>query len=128
MGIYIVKSLHSNWIKIGHHKITDRRPSVYYRYINRGFYSVHRPIEIQDKVSFFDLELIYWFENLDIADENNLHQILRKKYEYHGEWYKYKNLDDITKIIYNDLNGILKMPTNDEYKRAIEWSNNLRKR
>ena len=43
MGIYIIKSLHSNWIKVGHHLITKRRPSVYYRYINRGFYSAVRP-------------------------------------------------------------------------------------
>tara|TARA_Y100000389_G_C17462372_1_gene522823 strand:- start:3700 stop:4098 length:399 start_codon:yes stop_codon:yes gene_type:complete len=126
MGIYIVKSLHSNWIKIGHHKITDRRPSVYYRFVNRGFYSVVRPREIKDKVGFNDLELIYWFVNLDITDENNLHQRLRLLHEYHGEWYKYENLDDIIKIIYNDFNGIMKMPTNDEYNDAIEWSTNLR--
>ncbi len=30
MGIYIIKSLHSDWIKIGHHKVTDKRPAVYY--------------------------------------------------------------------------------------------------
>jgi len=33
MGIYIKKSLHSNWIKVGHHLITEKRPSVYYRFI-----------------------------------------------------------------------------------------------
>lgn len=71
MGIYIIKSLHSDWIKVGHHKITDKRPSVYYRFINRGFYSVICPTEIIDKVSFNDLELVYWFENLDITDEKN---------------------------------------------------------
>jgi hypothetical protein len=31
MGIYIVKSLHSEWIKIGHFKTTDVKPSVYYQ-------------------------------------------------------------------------------------------------
>lgn len=34
MGIYIVKYLHSEWIKIGHFKTTDVKPSVYYRYID----------------------------------------------------------------------------------------------
>ena len=72
MGIYIIKSLHSNWIKVGHHLITKRRPSVYYRYINRGFYSVVRPKEIKDRVNFEDLQLIYWFTNLELEDEKKL--------------------------------------------------------
>ena len=74
MGIYIIKSLHSKWIKIGHHLITDKRPSVYYRFINRGFYSVFRPNEIKDRVSFNDLQLIYWFPNLCMSDERKLHK------------------------------------------------------
>jgi hypothetical protein len=128
MGIYIIKSLHSNWIKIGHHKITNRRPSVYYRFINRGFFSVICPTEIKDKVSFDDLELIYWFENLDINDEKKLHKQLRTTYQYEGEWYNYEDLNDITNIIYNDYNGILKTPTIDEYNDALEWRNNLSNR
>jgi hypothetical protein len=125
MGIYIIKSLHSNWIKVGHHKITDRRPSVYYRFINRGFYSVICPIEIKNKVSFNDLELICWFENLDIIDEKKLHHQLRLLYKYEGEWYKYENLNDIINIIYKDYNGILKMPTINEYNNALKWCKNL---
>ena len=39
MGIYVIKSKYNNWIKIGHHKITERKPNIYFRYINRGFYS-----------------------------------------------------------------------------------------
>ena len=123
MGIYIIKSLHSDWIKIGHHKITNRRPSVYYRFINRGFYSVICPIEIKDKVSFNDLKLIYWFDNLDINDEKKLHKQLRTTYQYEGEWYKYEHINDITNIIYKDYNGILKIPTIDEYNDALKWSN-----
>ena len=123
MGIYIIKSLHSDWIKIGHHKITDRRPSVFHRYINRGFYSVICPIEIKDKVGFNDLKLIYWFDNLDINDEKKLHEQLRTLYQYKGEWYKYEHIDDIINIIYKDHNGILKMPTINEYNDAVNWSN-----
>ena len=128
MGIYIIKSLHSDWIKIGHHKITNRRPSVYYRFINRGFYSVICPIEIKDKVSFNDLKLIYWFDNLDINDEKKLHKQLRTTYQYEGEWYKYEHINDITNIINKDYNGILKMPTIDEYNDALKWCNNLNNR
>ena len=125
MGIYIIKSLHSNWIKIGHHQITERRPSVYYRFINRGFYSVIRPKEIKDKVSFDDLQLIYWFKNLNILDEKKLHQQLIILFEYEGEWYKYDNLSDILNIINKDYNGILEMPSINEYNDALKWRDNL---
>ena len=127
MGIYIIKSLHSNWIKVGHHLITEKRPSVYYRFINRGFYSVVRPNEIKDKVSFNDLELIYWFKNLNIEDEEKLHTQLRLLYEYNGEWYKYENLNEILNIIYKDYNGYLQMPSIDELNDALKWRYNFRK-
>jgi hypothetical protein len=127
MGIYIIKSLHSNWIKVGHHLITEKRPSVYYRFINRGFYSVVRPNEIKDKVSFNDLELIYWFKNLNIEDEEKLHTQLRLLYEYNGEWYKYENLNEILNIIYKDYNGYLQMPSIDELNDALKWRDNFRK-
>lgn len=126
MGIYIIKSLHSNWIKVGHHKITKKRPSVYYRFIRRGFYSVVCPKEIEDKVGCDDLELMYWFNNLDISDEKRLHKQLRLIYEYNGEWYKYENVHDIVNIIYKDYNGILVTPTIDEYNDALQWRNEVR--
>lgn len=125
MGIYIIKSLHADWIKIGHHKITNRRPSVYYRFINRGFYSVVCPMEIKDKVSFKDLELMYWFDNLDINDEKKLHKQLRTTYQCAGEWYKSEHINDITNIIYKDYNGILNMPTIDDYNDSLKWANKL---
>jgi hypothetical protein len=128
MGVYIIKSIHSDWIKVGHHLITKRRPSVYYRYINRGFYSVIRPKEIKDKVSFNDLELIYWFPNLNILDETKLHKQLKLLYKYNGEWYKYENLDDIVNIIYKNYNGYLQMPSIDEFNNAVEWCNKLKEK
>lgn len=125
MGIYIIKSKHSNWIKVGHHKITERRPSVYYRYINRGFYSCKCPEEIKEKVSFNDLELLYWFENLDIETEKNLHKQLKLLYEFEGEWYNFNNIQEILSIILNHYNGINKMPSEEDLKNALLWSNQL---
>jgi hypothetical protein len=122
MGIYIIKSLYSNWIKIGHHKITNRRPSVYYRYINRGFYSVIHPKEIYNKLSFSDLKLLYWFHNLDIIHEKNIHNKLKINYENIGEWYKYEDLNTILNIIENDYGGINKMPQLEELEIAKKWA------
>jgi hypothetical protein len=127
MGIYIIKSLHSEWIKVGHHLISDKRPSVYYRYINRGFYSCKCPEEIKDKVGFKDLELLYWFYNLNEDDEKNLHLELKKSYESEGEWYKYENLEKIVNILHTKYNGLSKLPDNEEYSRAIQWSNKFNK-
>lgn len=128
MGIYIVKSLHSDWIKIGHHTISSKRPSVYYRYINRGFYSCKCPEEIQNKVGFKDLELLYWFYNLNENDEKQLHSELSSCFQNEGEWYKYENIEQILNILHTKYNGISKMPSNDEYNQAIEWNNKLKKR
>jgi len=125
MGIYIIKSLHSEWIKIGHFKITNKRPSIYYRYINRGFYSCICPTEIKHKVSFNDLQLLYWFPNLDISIESKLHKHLKSLYQYCGEWYKYDNINHILQLIYNDYHGILIMPTIHDYDHAVKWCNEL---
>jgi hypothetical protein len=128
MGIYIIKSIHSDWIKKCHHKITEKRPSVYYRYINSGFYSVVCPNEIKDKVSFDDLELIHWFHNLDLPHEKLLHKQLKQLYQHVGEWYKYDKLDDIVNIICNEYNGVLHPPTINEYNDAKTWCNDFRKK
>jgi len=121
MGIYIIKSIHSDWIKVGHHKITEKRPSVYYRYINRGFYSCKCPQEIKGKVGFNDLELLYWFENLDIENEINLHKQLNLLYEFEGEWYKFNKIQEIVNIILNEYNGINKMPSEVDLQNALLW-------
>jgi len=127
MGVYIIKSLHTDWFKLGHHKISERRPNVYYRYINRGFYSCKCPEEIKNKVSFDDLQLIYWFINLDINDEDNIHSQLKQNFDNIGEWYKYNDLEKIVTIIENEYNGIIQMPTIEEYNNAKKWCNNLSK-
>jgi hypothetical protein len=106
---------HSEWIKIGHFKTTDVKPSVYYRYINRdinrGFYSCICPIELNNKVSFKDLQLLYWFHNLDKSIESKLHRQLKLLF--------------ILQFIYNDYHGILNMPTIHDYNHPVKWCNDL---
>lgn len=128
MGIYIINSLHSNWFKLGHHQITEKRPNVYYRYINRGFYSVKNPDEIKDKVGFNDLKLLYWYPNMNIEDENNIHTLLKNKFESFGEWYRYENLGEVINIITNEYGGVLDMPTIDDYNKAKKWSDDINRK
>lgn len=94
MGVYIVKSKHANWVKLGHHKITERRPNVFFRYIGRGFNSCIHPDEITGKLNFEDIELLHWFPNLATKDEMSIHRVLRK-FTHVGEWYKLENLNDV---------------------------------
>lgn len=122
MGIYVIKSKHADWIKIGHHKVTKSKPSVYYRYINRGFYSCHCPEEIKCKVSFVDLDLLNWFFNLDIESELELHKCLKNQFAHEGEWYKYENLEEIRGIIINNFGGLCRMPCVEEYNDALRWA------
>ncbi len=119
MGVYIIKSIHSNWIKVGHHKISEKRPSVYYRYLNRGFYSCICPSDIKDKVSFDDIELLYWFPNLNSSDENRIHKYLKYWYSSIGEWYDFDILNNILKVICDEYGGISQMPTKEEYEEAL---------
>lgn len=125
MGIYIIKSLYSDWFKLGHHKITKRRPNVYYRYINRRFYSCKCPEEIKNKVSFDDLQLIYWFNNLGLKEEQKIHLQLKQKFNNIGEWYKYNDLEKIINILENEYNCVNQIPTKEEYNEAKKWCNNL---
>jgi hypothetical protein len=119
MGVYIIKSIHSNWIKVGHHKISEKRPSVYYRYLNRGFYSCVCPTDIKDKVSFDDVELLYWFPNLNSSDEHRIHKYLKYWYTSIGEWYDFGVLNNVLKVICDEYGGISQMPTKEEYDEAL---------
>ena len=74
MGVYIFKSLHGPWIKIGHHRITPRRPNVYYRVAGRGFCSCVHPPELCDHLSMDDFLLIAWYPELDRRCERLVHR------------------------------------------------------
>jgi hypothetical protein len=128
MGIYIIKSVHSDWIKVGHHKITARRPNPYFRYINRGFYACKCPGEIKDRVSFEDLELIKFFPALDIKVEKEIHKKLRNMFGQYGEWYKSGYTENILAIIETEYRGVNKMPTIEDLNIAKEFCERIKKR
>ena len=51
------KSKHADLIKVGHYSKTN----AWSRIAHRGFYSCITPVEIINKTSVDDLDLIYWF-------------------------------------------------------------------
>lgn len=88
MGIYIFKSKHGPYIKVGHVKANDPWKRVY----NRGFYSCICPSLIKGKVNMEDLELCKWYPLLNTSDEKYFH-FKMKSYHVCGEWYNETFLD-----------------------------------
>lgn len=131
MGIYIVKSKYSNWYKLGHHKITKHKPNPYFRYINRGFNSCKCPKELENKVNFNDLELIYWFPNLSIRIEREIHIYLKKNRNFYdttiGEWYSNFKLEEIKDLIINKYKGYLHILDEKDLLIAQNWCNKINK-
>ena len=97
MGVYIFKSKHRDFIKIGHYC----KYNAWSRIAHRGFYSVKRPDELTNNVGVEDMELIYWFPNLNMSDEKRIIEDL-KKYKIIGEWFSTEALKDIDKYNYDN--------------------------
>ena len=65
MGVYIFRSHHGPYIKVGHYA----GQNAYSRIAHRGFYSCVCPIDIENRVSVEDVELVAWFPSLSKKDE-----------------------------------------------------------
>jgi len=88
MGVYVFQSrCVGAWVKVGHHRVTERRPNVYYRIVPRGFYSCVRPQELGDRVGMGDVALVAWYPDLHEKDEKRIHSILRSEFRHVGEWF-----------------------------------------
>lgn len=73
MGIYIFRSKHAPYIKVGHYQ----GQNAWSRVAHRGFYSCVCPDSIKDKVSAEDVELLAWFPNLTKKEE----RMVKKKWQ-----------------------------------------------
>lgn len=96
MGIYIFSSKHGPFIKVGHYK----GQNAWSRIAHRGFYSCVCPMEIRNRVSVEDLELVAWFPNLTKKNES----MIKKKFNddrIYGksEWFPQFRLQDIRSFI-----------------------------
>lgn len=93
MGVYIFKSRHGPYIKVGHYK----GGNAYSRVAHRGFYSCVCPNEIKDRVSLDDLELIAWFPSLTTKEESAIKK--RWRISRVGEWYPEELLEPIREFL-----------------------------
>ena len=118
MGVYIFQSRHEPWVKVGHHRITDRRPNVYFRTVPRGFNSCACPPILEGHVSFMDVKLYGWFPNLTSTDERNIHSILKRKYLHKGEWYQVNDPSSVSILIQN-YGGIQNLPTREDLELTL---------
>jgi len=89
MGVYVFRSLVSDWIKIGHYKGTN----AWSRVAHRGFRSCVCPHDIGTRTTATDLELIAWFPSLTTRDESACKS--RWKHDRVGEWLPASKTQDV---------------------------------
>ena len=86
MGVYIFRSLvDPAWNKVGHCKITARRPNVWYRVARRGFCSCICPKSLYKQTHVHQLELLAFYPSLTTKQEKGLHRAFKAVRT--GEWY-----------------------------------------
>jgi hypothetical protein len=94
MGVYVYQSKHMNAIKIGHYA----KQNAWCRIAHRGFYSCVCPLEIRDRVSIDDLDLLFWYPTLTSKDEKRIHRALHS-FALCGEWFSTEALDALPTLI-----------------------------
>lgn len=122
MGVYVIKCKRGPYFKIGHHKISDKRPNVYFRYINRGFHSVKHPEDMDGLLSFGDMELLAWYPTLNTSHEKEIHRIMKKKFANWGEFYHLHKIHYCITIIKNNYNVKSEMPNEEDLRIAKIWA------
>ena len=88
MGIYIFVHEDLKWIKVGH--TTYINP--YNRLLEGGFNSSVCPEELKNKLYYNNVKLEYWFPNLEINVEREIHKKF-KTTEENGEFYRIELLN-----------------------------------
>ena len=77
MGIYIFRSLHAPFVKLGSYVCRGRRAfdNPWYRIAGRGFHNITHPPELHGKsLSAEGFELVVWFPNLGRREEGKIHR------------------------------------------------------
>ena len=82
MGVYVFRSLHGPYIKIGHYA----KSNAWSRIAHRGFHKILHPKELRGKVSVEDFTLVYWNQTHTTKDEKSFHKHCAS-YRVIGEWF-----------------------------------------
>ena len=95
MGVYVVRHRSKPWIKIGHHKVTSRRPTLDHR-LRRGFKSCIHPSDLDGKLDPRDFRVVGWFPTLGLLDERRAHQVCSGSV---GEFHPARNLPRVLRTL-----------------------------
>ena len=75
MGVYVMQYRSMPWIKVGHHKVTSRRPTLQHR-LRRGFKSCIHPSDLDGHLGRNDWRVVGWFPTLvGLLDERRAHLV-----------------------------------------------------
>ena len=92
MGLYVFKSKHAPYMKVGYtswdnpwNRVNGSADIPY------GFSSVRHPESLKDRVAPEDLDLIGWWGEFTHEEEKALHLLMRR-ISIVGEWYSYDDL------------------------------------
>jgi hypothetical protein len=116
MGVYVFRCRHGPWVKVGHHRVTPRRPNAYYRVAGRGFHSVVHPPELAVHLNMSDLDLVAWYPELDRRAETRVHRAFARCGEFHPD----TELDAILRMC-EELGGTHVDVSEAARRRAVAW-------
>lgn len=114
MGVYIFRSFHGPFIKVGHYA----GKNAFCRVAHRGFSSCVCPKELRGRVAMEDMELLAWYPMLDRKMERMVKTRWRKHRIYgKSEWFPVQQLEEIKAFL--DDKGVDMVHTCDPYAAMI---------
>ena len=120
MGVYVFRSLDAEWIKVGHHRVTTRRPNVYYRIARRGFRSCEHPCQLVNRLGVDHWELMRWYPTLGRGDERAAHRACTVSV---GEFHPSSDLARVVACL--DGRGAHTIVTARERHAALVWASSV---
>lgn len=95
MGVYVFRSRHIPAVKIGSHG----GKNAWGRLNGYGFKYLLKPAELENRVDVCDLELLFWFPQMDSLEEFALHTKF-ERYRIIGEWFTMEVVDIISELVF----------------------------
>ena len=118
MGVYVFRIIDTDWIKVGHHKVTASRPNVYYRVAARGFHSLVHPPELEGRLGIEHMELLAWFPTLGLRHETDAHEACKTNY---GEFHNISDLETVLKSCESN-GGVQSYSSSEDKELALSWA------